>query len=101
MEGRTYTFKTDMDVTLLNPNEKVVGKEDWEIGKHYFRVKTAEAIEKAQVLADSGKHEQAKQILQTMINTMKASNWKTSRIIQDILIRDLEASLDLNTAAMR
>ncbi len=47
MEGKTYTFKTDLDVTLLNPNEKVVGKEDWEIGKHYFRVKTAEAIEQA------------------------------------------------------
>ncbi len=56
MDGTVYKFNCDMNVTLLNPNEKAVGKEDWEIGKHYFRVKTAEAIEEAQKLADGENH---------------------------------------------
>ncbi len=50
MGGKVYNFTSELEVTLLNPNEKVPVEdveEDWEIGKHYFRVKTAEAIGKA------------------------------------------------------
>lgn len=30
----------------------MIDEEDWDVGKHYIRVRTAETIEKAQILTD-------------------------------------------------
>lgn len=48
MDGQWHDFECELEVTLLNPNEQDINaEEDWELGKQYFRVKTAEAIGQA------------------------------------------------------
>ena len=45
MGGHKLTLDCNLDITLLNQNEALKNdEEDWDVGKHYIRVKTAETI---------------------------------------------------------
>merc|ERR1712007_161720 len=99
MNGKKYNLEAKLNVVFLNANDQQVESVESEhVTLQYFRVKTAETISEAQKLASAGKHQQAKNVLQAMVNIIWASKFKNIPISK-ALINDLNESMGLNTKA--
>ena len=86
--------KAELVITLLNEDEEMLEEEDdKEVMKNFFRVKGALMISEARVLADQGKNDDAKKLLEGFKEQLENSFMKREEFIMN-LVKDIDAAIE-------
>lgn len=82
----------DLNITFYNENEEIpqgLAKKNEEVVVHHLRVNGAEAIKNARLLADQGKFDESKQVIQENLKELEKEEFKEDKRIT-VLAKDLK-----------
>ena len=82
----------DLNITFYNEDEEIpegLAKKNDEVVVHHLRVNGAEAIKNARLLADQGRFEESKQVIQENLKELEKEEFKEDKRIT-VLAKDLK-----------